>query len=108
MSALNSYLQTKSYIEGWSFSAADKELFQAIPLRPDPETYPFAYRWYIHIASLQGIRFLPISAADVVLKNSNKDIFAHDPARVDEPSESRAEMVARVKQQIKERDNLKR
>jgi translation elongation factor EF-1beta len=43
-----------SYVEGYAFSAADVECFAALSL-PDAATYPNAYRWYIHIAALQGV-----------------------------------------------------
>jgi elongation factor 1-beta len=54
VASLNKYLADKSYIEGWSFSPKDVEVFSTVGL-PCPATYPNAYRWYIHIAALSGI-----------------------------------------------------
>jgi translation elongation factor EF-1beta len=52
--SLNAHLADKSYIEGWSFSQKDVEVFAAFSL-PCPAAHPHAYRWYIHIAALSGI-----------------------------------------------------
>jgi len=47
---------SKSYIEGYSFSAADRVMFTKFSSCPDASSYPNAYRWYTHIAGLQGVR----------------------------------------------------
>merc|ERR1712071_743057 len=73
------------------------------------------YRWYIHIAALQGIRGLsvtapapaPASAPAAPAKKAKKeeddddfDVFGDDD---EEPKESRAEMLARLKKEAEER-----
>mmetsp|Transcript_52825 Transcript_52825/g.105840 ORF Transcript_52825/g.105840 Transcript_52825/m.105840 type:complete len:111 (+) Transcript_52825:28-360(+) len=59
LASLDAFLVDKSYIAGFSFSVKDTEVFAAFSL-PDAATYPFAYRWYIHIAALTG---LPLALA---------------------------------------------
>ena len=52
---LNKYLQTKSYVEGYSYSVADKKCLESLTGIPDQSEYPHAFRWAIHIAVLIGI-----------------------------------------------------
>merc|ERR1711862_645287 len=40
---------------------ADSEFFSKFPSPPDAKQYPHAYRWYIHIAALKGVRGLYLS-----------------------------------------------
>jgi len=54
VAALEAHVADKSYIEGYSFSAKDSATFAAFSL-PCPVAFPNAYRWYIHIAALQGV-----------------------------------------------------
>jgi len=54
LSALNSYLETRSYIVGYSPSQADVTIFKALSGSPDGDKYPHAARWYKHIASHQS------------------------------------------------------
>merc|ERR1712071_722874 len=77
------------------------------------------YRWYIHIAALQGIQGLsvtapapaPASAPAAPAKKAKKeeddddfDVFGDDDEEEDEePKESRAEMLARLKKEAEER-----
>ena len=102
MSAFNDFLKTRSYVEGHSFSSADKECFETIIITPDATHYPYAYRWYIHIASLQGIRFLPVPVRQQQQQqlDDDEDIFAGNNGQG--PRESRTEMMARVKQEVQE------
>eukprot|EP01036_Dinobryon_divergens_P003540 gene3540-4682_t len=51
-SDLNKHLQSKSYIEGFSYSVADKKCLEALSGIPDQAEFPHAYRWAIHIAVL--------------------------------------------------------
>ncbi|RFU35987.1 hypothetical protein B7463_g363, partial [Scytalidium lignicola] len=51
LAILNSWLQTRSYIVGYSPSQADVVTFKAISAAPDASKYPYASRWYKHIAS---------------------------------------------------------
>jgi elongation factor 1-beta len=56
LAEFNDYMKSRSYVEGWSFSAADTALFDKIGLCPDAsKKYPHLYRWFIHIASLKGV-----------------------------------------------------
>jgi len=52
---LNSFLKTRSYIEGYSYSIADKNVLESLSSIPDQAAYPHAFRWAIHIAVLVGI-----------------------------------------------------
>ncbi|KAG5182581.1 eukaryotic elongation factor-1 B beta [Tribonema minus] len=63
LGALNGFLASRSYMEGYAYSAADSALFAACNGAPDKATYPHAYRWYIHVAALTGLRSLNLSAA---------------------------------------------
>lgn len=57
---------SRSYVEGFSFSSADSEVFAKFGGQiPDSNKAPHSYRWYIHIAALSGVRGLPIGAASV-------------------------------------------
>ena len=49
----------KSYIEGYAFSAKDVECFSKLTL-PDKAQYPHAYRWYVHVAALTGVKCLSL------------------------------------------------
>jgi len=51
---LNSWVSTRSYIIGNGPSQADVKAFQQIKEAPAVEKYPFAYRWYKHIASYES------------------------------------------------------
>jgi elongation factor 1-beta len=50
-SALNSWLETRSYITGYTPSQADVTVFKAIDAAPDAKQYPYVARWYSHIQS---------------------------------------------------------
>ena len=104
----------KSYLEGYSMSDADTEMFAKFAGNaPDPKKHPHAYRWYIHIAALQGVRSLspPVAAAAApAAKKKDEDgdddfdVFGDDDdAEEDAPKESRAEMLARLKKEAEER-----
>jgi len=47
---LNKYLQDRSYIEGWTPSAADVEVFLQIKAAPDANKSQNVARWWNHIA----------------------------------------------------------
>eukprot|EP00615_Pteridomonas_danica_P005080 CAMPEP_0114341128 /NCGR_PEP_ID=MMETSP0101-20121206/8840_1 /TAXON_ID=38822 ORGANISM="Pteridomonas danica, Strain PT" /NCGR_SAMPLE_ID=MMETSP0101 /ASSEMBLY_ACC=CAM_ASM_000211 /LENGTH=241 /DNA_ID=CAMNT_0001474627 /DNA_START=48 /DNA_END=773 /DNA_ORIENTATION=- len=74
--ALNTHLADKSYIEGWSFSPKDSEVFSAFSL-PCPAAHPHAYRWYIHIAALTGLPTALINSAPA----TPASVAAHAPAK---------------------------
>lgn len=46
---LNSYLATRSYIEGYTLSGADFAVFQQVGHNVDTEAYPHVGRWYKHV-----------------------------------------------------------
>ena len=105
---------SKSYVDGWTFSPTDTDFFGKFASCPDANKYPHAYRWYIHIAALQGIRGLyiapPTAAAAPAKKAAKKeededdfDVFGDDDEEDDGPKESRAEMLARLKKEAEER-----
>ncbi|EWC48931.1 elongation factor 1-beta [Drechslerella stenobrocha 248] len=48
---LNGWLETRSYITGYSATQADVVVFKALGSAPDPATHPYAARWYKHIDS---------------------------------------------------------
>uniref|UniRef100_A0A7S2UXP5 Translation elongation factor EF1B beta/delta subunit guanine nucleotide exchange domain-containing protein n=1 Tax=Fibrocapsa japonica TaxID=94617 RepID=A0A7S2UXP5_9STRA len=56
LKSLDEYLLTRSYIEGFSLSAADQSVFAQINGAPDKSSYVHAYRWYLHIAALGGVK----------------------------------------------------
>jgi elongation factor 1-beta len=51
LSALNSWLSTRSYIVGYTPSQADVTCYKALSAAPDAAKYPNAARWYKHIHS---------------------------------------------------------
>ncbi|KAK4136282.1 hypothetical protein BT67DRAFT_237441 [Trichocladium antarcticum] len=53
LTVLNNFLQTRSYIAGYSASQADAVVFKALSAAPDAAKYPNAARWYKHIASYE-------------------------------------------------------
>jgi len=67
---LDEYLLTRTYLEGWKISEADKTLFSTVPAI-DASTYPHASRWYLHIAALTGGMVAAVPA--VAPKASKKD-----------------------------------
>lgn len=114
LAAFNGFMGSKSYVDGWTMSAADTEVYGKISSIPDRTKLPHAYRWYIHIAALQGVRGLgagaPAAAAPAAEKKAAKadddddfDVFGDDDDAEEEPKESRAEMLARLKKEAEER-----
>jgi len=121
MGTFNGIMGSKSYVEGWSCSSADTDLFAQFAGKiPDATKYPHAYRWYIHIAALQGVRGLALSpptaaaaapapavapAAADKKKGGDDDDFDvfGDEEEEEQPKESRAEMLARLKKEAEER-----
>lgn len=118
MAAFNGFMGSKSYLEGYQFSPADTDYFAKFTACPDATKYPHAYRWYIHIAALSGVRGLALSpppraaaAAPATAKkkkggddDDDFDVFGDDDEGEDEgPKESRAEMLARLKAEAEAR-----
>jgi len=54
LSALNSWVQTRSYIAGSGPSQADVVSYKAITTPPSVAKYPHAYRWYNHMKSYES------------------------------------------------------
>jgi len=48
---LNDYLIDKSYIQGWQATSADLEVFKSHVSAPDAHRFPYASRWFRHIAA---------------------------------------------------------
>jgi elongation factor 1-beta len=116
LAAFNGFIGSKSYVEGWSFSPVDTIWFGKFSDIPDAAKYPHAYRWYIHIAALNGVRGLsmapPPAAAAAPEKKSDDDaddfeVFGDDDAEKkeeqQEEQESRVEKLARLKKDAEER-----
>ena len=107
MAAFSGFMGSKSYVEGYSFGPADTEVFAKMTSCPDATKLPHAYRWYIHIAALSGVRGLappPTKAAAPVAKAAKKDdddfdVFGDDDEEEEEDTESRADMLARLKKE---------
>ncbi|KAK6355681.1 Translation elongation factor 1 beta [Orbilia javanica] len=51
---LNSWLETRSYIVGYTPSQADVAVYKAVSSAPDASKYPYAARWYNHITSYEA------------------------------------------------------
>jgi len=54
LSLLDNWAKTRSYIVGYAPTQADVKCFQAIKTPPKLEKFPYAYRWYKHIASFES------------------------------------------------------
>ena len=48
---LDETLRHFSYIQGFNPTQKDKETFALIKKKPNPDTHPNLYRWYLHISS---------------------------------------------------------
>ncbi|KAG5925902.1 hypothetical protein E4U42_003832 [Claviceps africana] len=53
LTLLNNWVQTRSYIAGYSATQADVACFKALQSSPDAEKFPHAARWYKHIATFE-------------------------------------------------------
>ena len=106
LSGFNGFMGSKSYLEGWSYSQADSDFFAKFASAPDAKQYPNAYRWYIHIAALKGVRGLYLSAAPTPASAPAKegksapkkkdddddfDVFGDDDEEEEAEEESRAD-----------------
>jgi elongation factor 1-beta len=54
LTLLNNWVKTRSYIVGYAPTQADVKVFQTVKEAPAVEKYPYAYRWYKHIASFES------------------------------------------------------
>ncbi|GBB94687.1 hypothetical protein RclHR1_00240035 [Rhizophagus clarus] len=106
LKALNTFLQDKSYIEGYEPSQADVAVFEALNC-PDSTKYPHAARWYNHIASYSdSFNSLPGTKKDAssygpdvietpAADDDDIDLFGSDDEEEDEEAErQKAERLA--------------
>jgi len=131
LAGFNGFMGAKSYVEGWSYSPADAETLAKFTSCPDPSKAPHAYRWYVHIAAIQGQTLslappspaaapavAPAAAPAPVAKKEEKkggddddddfDVFGDDDEEEDDtPKESRADMLARLKKEAEVRTAAK-
>jgi len=127
LGAFNGFMGSKSYVEGWSYSPADSAFFSKFSSCPAADKHPHAYRWYVHIAALQGLNTLSLAPppaaaaapapAAPAKKETKKaaaddddddfDVFGDDDEEEEEPKESRAEMLARLKKEAEARTAAK-
>ena len=81
VAALNEHMLANSYVKGYSFSAADEATFKALGGCPSASAHPHAARWYLHCASVLGLKVVassgaaPAAAADDM---GGDDLFADD------------------------------
>ena len=61
--AFNGFMGTKSYVEGFQFSTADSDMFTKMTGIPDQKKAPHAWRWYVHVAAIKGVRGLSAGGA---------------------------------------------
>ena len=54
LNQFNDFLVTRSYVEGYQFSPADKDAFCSCPT-PSRDSHAHVFRWYLHIAHLIGL-----------------------------------------------------
>jgi elongation factor 1-beta len=125
LAAFNGFMSSKSYVVGYQFSDADKDEFAKFTSCPSSDQYPHAFRWYAHVAALQGILGIVLptaakkevvavapppptaAAANKVEDEDDFDVFGDEEEEEDKPKkkeeekgeggESRAEMLARLK-----------
>lgn len=119
LAAFNGFMGSKSYVTGWQLSSDDSDYFAKFSSCPDAAKCPHAYRWYIHIAAVQGVRGLVVTAAaapaaaPAPAKKSKDDddddfdVFGDDDEEEEAPRESRAEMLARLKKEAEIRTAAK-
>ncbi|KAK6359131.1 Translation elongation factor 1 beta [Orbilia brochopaga] len=103
--ALNSWLETRSYITGYTPSQADVIVFKSVGSAPDASKYPYAARWYNHIdtyseefESLPGDKGAPLASfgpeggapvppAAAQEDDDDVDLFASDDEEEDAEAE---------------------
>eukprot|EP00904_Undaria_pinnatifida_P005973 jgi/Undpi1/2505/HiC_scaffold_13.g05884.m1 len=120
LGGFNGFMTSRSYVEGYAYSQADADMFSSCAGAPDKAKAPHAYRWFIHIAAIKGVRSLhlapaapaaapastsraapavaaaPAAAADD--DDDDDDLFGDDDEEEAKPAEkSRAEKMAEAK-----------
>ncbi|KXS10905.1 hypothetical protein M427DRAFT_103066 [Gonapodya prolifera JEL478] len=89
LKSLNAWLESRSYIAGWTPTQADESTFNALKKIPDESQYPHASRWYNHIASF-GAAKSQFPGAKTPIHGGKQD------ARGPEPSQSEVNVKATV------------
>eukprot|EP00341_Mesodinium_pulex_P005455 CAMPEP_0116938832 /NCGR_PEP_ID=MMETSP0467-20121206/32374_1 /TAXON_ID=283647 /ORGANISM="Mesodinium pulex, Strain SPMC105" /LENGTH=230 /DNA_ID=CAMNT_0004620993 /DNA_START=20 /DNA_END=712 /DNA_ORIENTATION=- len=106
---LNKHLATRSYVEGYSLSDADRAALSALGGVPDRSSCPHAYRWALHIMALVGVENVTFSgspsaaapsaaapkAAAKPAADDDFDMFGDDDEDEEETAEERAANKAR-------------
>ena len=72
--AFEEYIAPRSYVQGYSFSSADVDMFHTfqdttMTSTPNATRYPQSYRWYIHIAALLSSRKRPRPISKIATPN---------------------------------------
>ncbi|KAI5814981.1 elongation factor EF-1 beta subunit [Pyronema omphalodes] len=83
LAALNSWLETRSYIVGFVPSQADVTIFNAVGASPDKATYPNIARWYKNIASFEA-------EFETLAGEKSTDISKYGPEVVEEAAPAAA------------------
>ncbi|KAH6597631.1 hypothetical protein BASA82_000945 [Batrachochytrium salamandrivorans] len=98
LTALNTYLEDKSYIEGFTPSQADVAVFEAVKKAP-AATFPYVLRWFNHIAhfgatssSFPGTKksadsYGPAAAPAATEDEDDIDLFGSDDEEEDAEAE---------------------
>ncbi len=111
---LEKHLATRSYVEGYAFSKADSTAFSALSAVPSAASHPNAYRWYVHIAALTGLKTVlgggggaapapkkggKPAAKAAAADDDDMDLFGDDDedAGAAKPALSRAEQIEKMK-----------
>ncbi|KAJ7827894.1 hypothetical protein B0H14DRAFT_2516787 [Mycena olivaceomarginata] len=105
LTKLEQHLASRSYVEGYTASQADVEVFKAISSAPSAESNPHVARWYTHIksytsefaslagSSTAGEAFLGASSAPAP-DDDEVDLFGSDDEDDAEAERLKAERVA--------------
>ncbi|KAF2131751.1 elongation factor 1 beta subunit [Dothidotthia symphoricarpi CBS 119687] len=54
LTLLNNWVRTRSYVVGYTPSQADVKVFQQLKEAPAAEKFPYAARWYSHVATFES------------------------------------------------------
>ncbi|KAJ2830525.1 Translation elongation factor 1 beta [Coemansia erecta] len=103
---LNGFFEDNSFVSGVEATAADAEIFKALPAAPSAAVFPHLARWHKHIASKgDAVNSLkaaeaPVAAAAAAEEEDDEDIdlFGSDDEEVDEEAEKlKAQRLAEYK-----------
>eukprot|EP01113_Clastostelium_recurvatum_P034915 TRINITY_DN47_c0_g1_i5.p1 TRINITY_DN47_c0_g1~~TRINITY_DN47_c0_g1_i5.p1 ORF type:complete len:214 (-),score=96.30 TRINITY_DN47_c0_g1_i5:199-840(-) len=68
---LNTYLADKSYVTGFQASSADVEVHKSIGSAPDASKFPYASRWFNHIAAFSSAQVAKFPKGEVPAGSSS-------------------------------------